>query len=564
MILSAGPINVNYENGFLRYFRHGDTEVLRMIYFALRDEHWDTFKPHLLNKKEIIGEDHFRIEYDCINKKETTDVFRWHASIEGTADGTVTFEIQGEALQSIKRNRAGFCILHPIKGIAGQAAEIHHPDKSMETKQFPILVSPENPFKEVRKLRWKMKDVWFEVAMSGDVFETEDQRNWTDASYKTFCTPQNIPIPVQLKRGDQVYQKVVFHPVSPLPKVAPTTDVIVKLTPTGKRTKLPAVGVGSSTEVRELSKRLIDQLRALNLDHYRVDVWPGRDNWVAELSHDYGQAFELGLTLEVALHLTSNYKDELEAFTQLCLQNRVRIKKILLLSDGEPSTDQGLIAHALTYRNILPKVLWGAGTDGNFVDLNRNRFQPETLDFVSYSVYPQVHAFDDTTMFENIEGQAHSARTAKDVYPDCELHISPVTLKKRTGSNEQRFDLRLLTSFAALWTFGSLRALSEEGVASATYYQSAGKQGIVAEQREPFPVYELLSRILPFRNKDIMVLDNPHPLLVDAILFDGEKTSMLWMANYTAAPQRVLIADRAFTLSPGEIRSERLNSSEQL
>lgn len=27
----------------------------------------------------------------------------------------------------------------------------------------------------------------------GDVFEMEDQRNWTDASYKTYCTPWGCP-----------------------------------------------------------------------------------------------------------------------------------------------------------------------------------------------------------------------------------------------------------------------------------------------------------------------------------------------------------------------------------
>jgi D-apionolactonase len=577
MILSAGPLTVEYENGFLRYFRLGDREIIRMIYFALRDENWNTLASHFSNENRSLERDNFKIEYDCYHKTEGKDVFKWRASIEGTAEGVITFELQGEALQNIKRNRAGFCILHPIKGVAGQPAEIHHPDKTIETKQFPVLVSPENPFKQIRKLRWALEDIWFEIAMSGDVFETEDQRNWTDASYKTFCTPQNLPIPVQLKTGDQVYQKVVFRPLAPLPvSVSSSSSDLIRLTETNKKTKFPSIGIGASTEIRELNKRCVDQLRSLHMDHYRVEVWPARDNWVAELSHDYSQAFDLGLALEIALHLTSNYSDELESFVQLCLQNRVRIKKILLLSEGKPSTDPAVIAHALTFKNLLSNVLWGAGTDYNFVDLNRNRFPSETpLDFVSYAIQPQTHAFDDTTLIENLEGQTDTARAAKAIYPSCDVHISPVTLKKRYNpsasdptkkviNNDERFDLRQLTSFAPLWTFGSLRALADAGVASATFYQTAGKQGIMSDQGDAFPLYDFFERILSFRSREMTILENSHPLLIDAVLFGGEKTSVLWLANYSTTPQKVLFGNREFKLSPGEMRSERLNRSEQL
>ena len=38
---------MQYDQGFLRYIKLGDYEVLRMIYFALRDHNWDTMSGYL-------------------------------------------------------------------------------------------------------------------------------------------------------------------------------------------------------------------------------------------------------------------------------------------------------------------------------------------------------------------------------------------------------------------------------------------------------------------------------------------------------------------------------------
>ena len=38
----------------------------------------------------------------------------------------------------------------------------------------------------------------------------EDQRNWTDASFKTYCTPLARPFPVPVQAGDRVDQRVAL------------------------------------------------------------------------------------------------------------------------------------------------------------------------------------------------------------------------------------------------------------------------------------------------------------------------------------------------------------------
>jgi hypothetical protein len=44
----------------------------------------------------------------------------------------------------------------------------------------------------------------------GDLFEMEDQRNWTDASFKTYCTPFALPWPKEAHPGLRFHPRVMI------------------------------------------------------------------------------------------------------------------------------------------------------------------------------------------------------------------------------------------------------------------------------------------------------------------------------------------------------------------
>ena len=46
--------------------------------------------------------------------------------------------------------------------------------------------------------------------MEGDTYEMEDQRNWTDASYKTYVRPLARPWPYTLDAGARLDQAVTL------------------------------------------------------------------------------------------------------------------------------------------------------------------------------------------------------------------------------------------------------------------------------------------------------------------------------------------------------------------
>jgi hypothetical protein len=63
-------------------------------------------------------------------------------------------------------------------------------------------------------------------------------------------------------------------------------------------------------------------IKELKLRHYRADVHPSKEDWVADFSRACESGFTLGLPLEVVLHLSEAYQREIEAFIVLCLHNQ--------------------------------------------------------------------------------------------------------------------------------------------------------------------------------------------------------------------------------------------------
>lgn len=202
MILQAGKYAFLYEQGSIRQLKHQGKEVVRMIYFALRDHNWGTFDKVIFDEVVQKEDTSFQIHYKCNHVDEaSTPIFEWEVVINGADNGTISFEISGKSLTDLWSNRAGFCVLHPIKGIASQPVSLLHEDGASSTSIFPKYISPADPFLMIRSMKWQVAGgAAYQMDFEGDTFETEDQRNWGDASFKTFCTPLSKPFPVLHKK----------------------------------------------------------------------------------------------------------------------------------------------------------------------------------------------------------------------------------------------------------------------------------------------------------------------------------------------------------------------------
>lgn len=511
MYLQAGPLNIFYEKGFLRQIKQNGTEVVRMIYFALRDHNWGTFDRTIENEVIESYEDHFSISYTCLNiiKHEegaNSDhganpkaIFEWEVKINGEKDGKITFEIQGKALQDVRRNRAGFCILHPIEGVAKQPVTIIHDAGSNTETHFPLYIAANDPFLTIRAMRWQAATGGvYQFDFEGDIFQTEDQRNWGDASYKTFCTPLSLPFPVQLYKGDAVWQRVTLSVLS----ASATTPVSDNKEVESKTPKAFALGIAASVETEKLPEKVLDLLKSLNLSHYRIDLNPSSPNWITDFSNHCENAVLLGLPPEIALSLGSPYEKQLTDFIALCRQNRLRIAHVLLFSNQSLTTPQELIDQIPHLKSQLPKVKIGIGTDYNFTELNRNRFEPGDADFITFSYHPQVHAFDDLSLMENTETLRYQVESAEKLYQKP-VHVSFISLRQRANPYatnsadfsipiDKQIDERQKTEFGAAWVKSALEHLSATNVASVTLFRTIGELGILSGEGNPYPVFECL------------------------------------------------------------------------
>lgn len=562
--LRAGVLRMRYENGFIRQLRHGSTEIVRMIYFALRDHNWGTFEPFITQEVVQQEEDSFSITYQCHHQLNGRTVFRWEATINGQADGKIVFDIRGTALEAIQKNRAGFCVLHPVQGVANQACELRHSDGTLTQLPFPRYISPQNPFQSIRTMRWQNAEGhWFALEFEGDVFETEDQRNWTDSSFKTFCTPLKLPFPVRLKKGDQVHQRVTFYPISSLPTLRQATDDSIQLFPTDRKYNIPRLGIGASTETDEISPKAVALLKALKLSHYRIEVKPYEEGWLVKLAKDVSNARQLGLPLEIALHLSHDFTAEMSQLLTYCTAKKLNVQSITAFSQGQPVTDQAVIAEMSQFKKTLPATILGAGTDYNFTELNRFRFDASGLDFVSYAIHPQEHAFDDLSLVENLESQADTVRSAHQLYGEAmSVHVSPLTLRRRFNpyatnpadkiwSNQQKVDPRQATNFAAGWTLSSIKILAEAGATSVTLFQTVGNQGIISSDGNPYPIYYALQLLR--NNATIHAVESTQPVLIQGLGLENTNGPSLLIINHSPSQQTVHYQSLIKQVQPYEI-----------
>ncbi|AEI50949.1 hypothetical protein [Runella slithyformis] len=501
-LLQSGTFQVGYQNGFLRQITHEGAEVVRMMYFALRDHNWGTFAQKIEDEIIVSREDSFSISYQSTNVGEVPDpIFEWKVRIEGDKEGTITFEIQGKALCAVRRNRAGFCILHPIQGTAEQPVTIFHEDDSKTTTRFPRYISAPDPFLNIRAMQWQVGNGGgYHLDFEGDIFQTEDQRNWGDASYKTFCTPLSRPFPVQLQEGDTVWQRVTLRPIS-IPEPSVLTEPEEKSL--SIKNKI-AIGIAASVETERLSEKAIALLKSLSLSHYRIDLHLSESDWITICSNHCENAALLDLPLEIALFCSEAFEAQLADFAGVCQQNALNIKQLLLFSAKGLVTPQPLIDFIPTFKKQLLNVKIGVGTDYNFTELNRNRFEIGAADFVSCSFHPQEHAFDDLSMMENTETVQYLVESAENLYHKP-VHLSFISLKKRTNPYvtnpadfvlpiEKQLDSRQKTDFAKEWATAVLQNLAHTNAVSATLFRTVGALGIMDEEGEEYPVYQALAQ----------------------------------------------------------------------
>lgn len=581
--LRAGPITVLLEEGGLRYLRVGDQEILRRIYLAVRDRNWGTLPATITITAETIGPDHFHIEYSAVARRGEID-FRWQSIIAGTPDGRIQFTFDGIAHSDFLRNRIGFCILHPPE-CAGRRARIRRSDGEWRPTEFPKAIAATNPFLDLTGLAHETPaGDWVRLEFEGDLFETEDQRNWADASFKTFCTPLRLSYPAEVRRDTRVQQtaRLAFEGKPPASSTARARPTPLRLAPSGEPARpLFPLGVALPQPSIPLGENELERLRALQLSHLRIELKSEDGNPALILDPAGELAKVLSCGLEIAVFLRDAPRTQLTAIAACVATLQPPVHRWLIHHDGEKAaTNDRWVRLAREHlAGFRSGAQFGAGTDFFFMELNRARPATDGLDFLCFSLNPQVHAFDRASLVETLEMHRTQVENASENEKHKPVVVSPVTLRMRSNpvatgpvapadNWSPANDSRQMSLFGAGWTLGSMKYLAEAGASSVTLFEAIGPRGVMETSTGStrpdlfpsiagavFPLYHVLADLGDFRGGEVIPYRSEAPLEVLALGLRHGKRHCLLVANLTENARTVELGLH----SPDQERVRRLH-----
>ncbi len=473
-MLRAGALTCELEAGNLRYIRIGGKEALRALSFIVRDRNWGTYNPIIENLKIGQGPDSFTVSYDA-TCKDAEQELRYSAKITGGSDGTLKFEATGTAITDFVTNRTGFVVLHPIEGVAGHWVEIEHTDGRKVESTFPELIDPMCPFQDVRALTHEvLPGVRVKCTMIGDAFETEDHRNWNDASYKTYVRPLAKPWPYTIAAGESTEQSVTLSISGSVPRVTTTGEgVPIDVDVGDVAGTMPQIGLSLRPEHGEASLAMLDALKALGpqflvcpFDSRIVDGYSGPSvigastfpfdtrlggrGAVLASYRRIGEATGADLVLEAVLACRDAegkpsadldiMRRDLEAvraavaeagmrFASIALSPSCDLKCTLPGSVWPPCPPLEVIYDAA--RTAFPGLPIGGGMFSFFTELNRKRPPTDHLDFVVHTTCPIVHACDDRTVMENLEALPHIIKSTRAFIGGLPYRVGPSSIGAR-------------------------------------------------------------------------------------------------------------------------------------
>lgn len=500
IILHTKNLSCQYEEGRLRYIKAGDTELVRMIYGAVRDADWETVACNIMGERIHQEEDGFTITYTAHYRQDNI-IYEAAHRIEGRPDDTITFDMQGKALSDFKSNRIGLCAHLPVKECAGVSVNVINESGEKVLTRFPENISPHQPFSRVQQLHWTTENnAKIRLSLEGDVFEAEDQRNWMDHSFKIYSRPLSLPFPFNIWSGDTMRQKMAVQ-LSFL-----KNDVISneKASTNIESRNVPAIGFAAADEPALLTTGEIALLQSVPFAHYRAELDFEKD-WRAIFSIHSTNAKALGTALELVLLFSDNYMEEIKGFITAISNVEYNIKSILPLHKAHKVTPLFLQEYFYPLlKKSFPLIMVGYGTDIYFTELNRQRPQHDGFDFISFSLNPQVHSFDEKSMLENIETIPDIIRTIRS-FTGKPVFVSPITFKKRKNhdcmgdsrhSLVNNFDERQHTWFGAGWFLLCLFQLCD--AQQVTFFKTTGGSGIIGAAGEASPLYRVLTQLKLF------------------------------------------------------------------
>ena len=559
-LLRAGPLSAEFEGGNLRYVRFDGQEVIRAISFLVRDRVWATCIPVLHDLSIEERADGFNATYEA-TVEDRGQRLAYTARIAGRPDGTLVFEAEARAETDFVTCRTGFVVLHPLDGVAGCPAEIEHVDGTREQGGFPRLIDPSQPMLDLRALTHQTPGgVRVTCRMEGEAFEMEDQRNWTDASYKTYVRPLSKPWPFTLRAGEVLRQAVTLTCTGPAVPAVHAGAEAVQVTLGPSLGRMPEIALGCTPDEAESALALPDLLPESGVRRLVCRFDPAQVHGAAALDAYRRLAAQAGAAVELQLVVASldGFEAEIEAAADVVRQAGLQLATLTVspapdlksTSPGQPWPPcPPLDAIYRAARRAFPGVKLGGGMFSYFTELNRKRPPRGLLDFLTFSTCPIVHVGDDRSVMETLEALPYVAESARAIAGGLPYAVGPSAIGMRDnpygpaglpnphGVRQAMSgpDPRQAGLLNAAWTLGYAACFASGGAWRIALSGTVGDFGIADASGTVHPVFYVLRGLAGLAGGELRA----SPTTAEQDLLALCAGPALWLANLTAEPRAV-------------------------
>ncbi len=521
LAVGRGPWSASLRGSELDDIAFDGELVLRSIRFVVRDQDWKTLPVIVDAVDHTTSGLHLRGRVG-----DDGETVAWSLSVDLGAS-TLRVAVRAEVTAAFRRARIGLIVLQSPT-LAGTELIVGHPEGSTTTTRLPDHVAPHQPAIRIESLAWTGDRIATTARFSGDVFEMEDQRNWTDASFKTYSTPLSLPFPVALAVGDVVEQSVevscarvdAAEPAD-APLATPLAVTVVPETEFTAQREDPVpepvdgrIGAPLDSVVPAISTSVSsdpDGGRAgavvpETITGILVEIDPTNQDWPAILDRAVRRAGTRPLDLRLVLGTGEEAEPVLRRLRDATVpvvrvgafHRRTHLSEVTLL------TALGDVLRTLWAEGPPHPELVG-GTRAHFTELNRNHARLERWTGpMAFSITPFMHDRGGHQLVESLGMQAVVVADAVRIADGRPLHVGPVTLgarynavaTTRASAGDSR-DPELRAGFGAehvpgatddrqsaealgAWVVGSVAALAVSGVESLSYFEATGPRGLVA------------------------------------------------------------------------------------
>ncbi|WP_421726031.1 hypothetical protein [Bauldia sp.] len=504
-----GDLSFTLDAEALRGLSWRGVEVVRAISWPMRDPDWVTFQQTVV--EESADQDAESFTYRLVFTIGD-GALRSVLTIRATSDGRIDAKLAMTATRDFATNRAGFTVLHPIQDVAGEPLTVRHSDGSAEATAFPDTISPGQPALDIVGLAYAVRGVSVDIAFTGDTFEMEDQRNWSDASYKTYCHPLVVPFTYAIKAGETVDQTVAIT-VSGKPAATGrgATGEAIHVTPGDA----PFPEIALALEAGWLGPSEATSLvQAAGIRRLLVRTGPDHDPVFLGAAAEMTRGLGAGVDVEIVVPQAGDPTAALELARAALDSAGLKPERVIALPAGyldshQPSGPwpEGATPDdvARAARVVFADAHVGGGMLTNFTEFNRCRPDPATVDYVSHGTAAIVHAADDRSVIETLETLPHIFASAEALAGGKPYRLGLVSLAMRSnpygaavaGNADQirqtmaMDDPRQRGLFAAAWAVGALAATAGSAVEALAPAAPGGPFGIVSDGADtPRPLYD--------------------------------------------------------------------------